>query len=150
MPGGEETVDLLDDRFVQELLAAPFPCCIATLDPDGRPYAVTVWCASEDGRVTVNAAEGRWLRNLRRDPRVSLLVVDTGNILRHVSIQGRVIAIEPDGDYAHIDSLSRIYERRSYQYSRPEDVPRFRLTIEPERVRTLDLEPPDPAAAEVR
>jgi PPOX class probable F420-dependent enzyme len=139
--------DLIKDELVRELLEAPFPCCLTSLDRDGSPYGVVVWCAPDGGRITVNAARGLWLRNLRRDPRVSLVVVDTGNILRHVSVQGRVVGIDPDERYAHIDSLSQVYEGRRYQYSTPEEVPRFRVAIEPDRVRTLDLAP---AEGEVR
>jgi Pyridoxamine 5'-phosphate oxidase len=133
---------LSDDPFVMEILEGPFPCCLTSLAGDGRPYSVVVWCAPERDWITVNAAEGVWLHNLHRDPRVSLVMVDTGNILRHVSVQGKVAAIAPDVDYDHIDRLSWIYEHRRYQYSTPEEVPRFKVTIEPEKVRTLDLTPP--------
>ena len=129
------------DEFVRQMLGAPHPCCLTSLDEDGRPYGVVVWCALEGGRFTVNAAGGHWLRNLRRDPRVSLVIVDVDNILRHVAVQGTVAEIEPDRGYAHIDSLSQMYEGRPYQYSRPEDLSRFRVVIEPTRVRTLDLKP---------
>ena len=71
------------------------------------------------------------------------MVVDTGNIMRHLSVSGRAIEIEPDDGYAHIDSLSQIYEGRPYQYSQPDDVTRFRVVIEPDSVRTFDYEPPD-------
>ncbi len=128
--------------IVDELLDGPYPCALTSLDRDGSPYSVVVWCQRADGRIAVNAADGLWLRNLRRDPRVSLVVVDTANILRHVNVQGRVVDITPDGEYAHIDALSRIYEGRRYAYSTPEEVPRFRVEIEPERIRTLDLPPP--------
>lgn len=130
------------DRFVREMLAAANPCCLTSLDQGGRPYGVVVWCALDGDDFTVNAGDGHWLANLRRDPRVSLVIVDTENILRHVAVDGTVVAIEPDPDYAHIDSLSQAYERRPYQYSLPEEVPRYRLTIEPSRIRTLDLAPP--------
>lgn len=129
------------DRFVREMLAAPHPCCLTSLDPDGHPYGVVVWCALDADQLTVNAGEGHWLANLRRDPRVSLVIVDAQNILRYVAVEGTVVAIEPDSDYAHVDSLSRIYEQRPYQYSRPEEVPRYRLTIAPDRVRRLDHTP---------
>lgn len=128
--------------IVDELLDGPHPCCLTSLDRDGSPYSVVVWCRQERGRITVNAAEGLWLRNLRRDPRISLVVVDVGNILRHVSVQGRVAEIVDDEGYAHIDSLSWVYEGRSYAYSKPEDVPRFRIEIEADQIRTLDLPPP--------
>lgn len=129
------------DRFVREMLAAALPCSITTLDRDGSPYGVVVWCALDGERFTVNAGDGRWLANLRRDPRVSLVIVDTENILRHVAVQGIVVEIEPDRDYAHIDSLSRLYEGRAYQYSSPADLPRYRIVIEPARIRTLDDTP---------
>jgi PPOX class probable F420-dependent enzyme len=134
--------DKTRDPFVRKMLAAQHPCALTSLDPDGRPYGVVVWCALDGDRFTVNAGDGRWLANLRRDPRVSLVIVDTENILRHVAVQGTVVAIGPDTDYAHIDSLSQAYEGRPYQYSLPEDEPRYRVTIEPDRIRTLDFAPP--------
>ena len=112
---------------------------LTTLREDGSPYSVVVWCGRDGDRVTVNAAEGRWLDNLRRDPRVSLVVVDTANILRHVGIEGRVAEIEPDEDYEHIDELSRVYLGRRYPWSTPEREARFRVVIEPDRVRTVDI-----------
>ena len=126
----------------QPAIVDELPCALTTLDADRSPYSVIVWCQRAGGRIAVNAADGLWLRNLRRDPRVSLVVVDTANILRHVNVQGRVTAITPDAGYEHIDSLSRVYEGRPYAYSTPAEVPRFRVEIEPERVRTLDLDAP--------
>jgi PPOX class probable F420-dependent enzyme len=131
-----------DRTLVAELLAGPYPCCLTTLRASGDPYGVVVWCGRDGERPTVNAAESRWLENLRRDPRVSMVVVDTANILRHVSVDGVVAAIEPDSDYAHIDALSLVYEGRRYAYSTPEEVPRFRVEIEPKRIRTVDISPP--------
>ena len=129
--------------IVDELLDGPYPCAITTLDRAGDPYSVIVWCGQDAERITVNAAEGVWLRNLRRDPRLSLVVVDTRNILRHVNVQGRVTDIALDSEYAHINALSEIYEGRPYAYSTPDEVQRFRVEIEPLRIRTLDLPAPD-------
>jgi PPOX class probable F420-dependent enzyme len=128
--------------IVEELLSGPYPCCITTLGASGEPYGVVVWCAPEGEDVTVNAGETRWLRNLRRDPRVSLVVVDTENILRHVAVQGWVKEISADEGYEHIDRLSAIYEGRRYQYTLPQDAPRFKVVIEAEKIRTLDISPP--------
>jgi PPOX class probable F420-dependent enzyme len=131
------------ENLVAELIDGPYPCCLTTLRADGSPYSVVVWCARKGERCTVNAAEGRWLDNLRRDPRVSFTVVDTGNILRHVGVDGVVVAIERDEDYAHIDALSQTYMGGRYQWSTPEGEPRFKVTIEPKRIRTVDIPPPD-------
>jgi PPOX class probable F420-dependent enzyme len=134
---------MADDKLIAELVDGPNPCCLTTLRRDGSPYSVVVWCGREGDRFTVNATEGRWLDNIRRDPRVSFVVVDAADILRHVGVDGVVVAVEPDEDYAHIDSLSRIYMGGRYQWSTPEDVPRFKLVIEPKRIRTVDIPPPD-------
>jgi PPOX class probable F420-dependent enzyme len=125
-------------ELVRELLEGPYPCCLTTLRADGDPYGVVVWCAPEGDLLTVNAAQGRWLANLRRDPRVSLVVIDTAEILRYVGIDGRVVAIEPDLHYAHIDALSDLYQGRPYAYTTPERVPRFKVTIEALRTRAVD------------
>lgn len=134
----------MDDQppIVAELLDGAYPCCLTSLDGAGNPYSVVVWCGRLGDAVGVNAADGVWLRNLQRDPRVSLVVVDTDNILRHVAIRGRVEEISLDADYAHIDSLSEVYEGRPYAYSKPKDVPRYRVVVGPEKIRTLDLEAP--------
>ena len=50
-----------------------------------------------------------------------------------------MVGIEPDRDHAHIDSLSLVYEGRRYAYSTSEEEPRFKLTIEPLRIRAFDL-----------
>ncbi len=130
-------------EIVDELLGGAYPCCLTTLNKSGTPYGVVVWCSLEGERLTVNAGEGHWLSNLRRDPRVSFVVVDTDNILRHVAGAGSVIEISDDSDYEHIDSLSRIYEGRRYQYSIPEQVPRFKVVIEPGKIRAQDYSPPE-------
>jgi PPOX class probable F420-dependent enzyme len=133
---------MADERLIEALVGGPNPCCLTTLREDGSPYSVVVWCGRDGDRFTVNAADGRWLDNLRRDRRVSFVVVDTANILRHVGVDGRVVEIEPDEDYEHIDELSMVYMGGPYRWSRPEDVPRFRVVIEADRIRTVDIPPP--------
>jgi hypothetical protein len=78
---------------------------------------------------------------------VSLVVVDTANILRHVGVDGVVVSVERDEDYAHIDGLSHTYLGGRYQWSTPEDVPRFKVVIEPTRTRAVDIPLP---ASEIR
>ncbi len=133
---------MADQDLIAELAEGPYPCALSTLRADGSPYSVVVWCGREGGRFAVNAAEGRWLENVRRDPRISFVIVDTANILRHVGVDGEVVSIEPDEGYAHINALSRVYMGTDYGWSTPDEVPRFKLTVEPIRLRTLDIPPP--------
>lgn len=49
---------------------------IATLDDDGAPYQVVAWYLVDGDCLVLNSAEGRrWPANLRRDGRISVVVV---------------------------------------------------------------------------
>jgi PPOX class probable F420-dependent enzyme len=126
-------------EIFDELIGGAHPCCLTTLDGGGGPYSVVVWCGRHGDDVAVNATESVWLANIRRDPRASLLVVDTANILRYVSIRGRVTEIEEDRDYEHINGLSEVYEGRPYAYSTPADVTRYRVVVAIDKLRTTDI-----------
>jgi PPOX class probable F420-dependent enzyme len=100
---------------LQALLREPNPAVIATLKPDGAPLSVATWYLWEDERALVNMDHSRArLDHLREDPRVSLTVLDTDDWYRHVSLRGRVVAIEPDHDLKDIDRLSRHYRGQDY------------------------------------
>ncbi len=93
---------------LQALLREPNPAVMASLQPDGSPLSVATWYLWEDGRVLVNLDHSRArLEHLRDDPRVSLTVLDTDDWYRHVSLRGRVAAIEPDdGPEGHRPDLA--------------------------------------------
>ena len=112
---------------LQALLREPNPAVMASLKPDGSPLSVATWYLWEDGRVLVNLDHSRArLEHLRKDPRVSLTVLDN-NWYRHVSLQGRVVAIEPDEELKDIDRISRHYRDQDYP---ARDNPRFSAWIE--------------------
>src|SRR4051812_24478879 len=100
---------------LQALLREPNPAVMASLKPDGSPLSVATWYLWEDdGRVLINLDHSRArLEHLRKDPRVALTVLDE-NWYRHVSLQGRVVAIELDTDLADIDRLSVHYRGEPY------------------------------------
>jgi PPOX class probable F420-dependent enzyme len=81
-----------------------------TLMSDGSPQTTPVWVDYRDGEVWVNSAEGRQKdRNVRRDPRVALAIVDPDNPYRYVEVRGRVREITRDGADAHIDAMAKKY-----------------------------------------
>ncbi|KEI45878.1 PPOX class F420-dependent oxidoreductase [Saccharopolyspora rectivirgula] len=100
---------------VSQLLAKPNPCVITTLRPDGQPVSVATWYSWENGRVLVNMDEGRKrLEYMRADPRVSLTILDEKSWYTHVSLQGRVVALEDDVDLRTIDRLAKHYTGEQY------------------------------------
>jgi PPOX class probable F420-dependent enzyme len=100
-----------------DLLAQPNPAVMATLAADGRPVTVATWYLLEtDGTVLLglDAARAR-LNHLRRDPRVSLTALASGDWYTHVSIQGRVVSIVDDEGLRDIDRLSQHYTGQPYR-----------------------------------
>jgi PPOX class probable F420-dependent enzyme len=100
---------------VRELLEKPNPAVITTVRADGQPVSVATWYLMDGDRVLVNMDEGRRrLDYLRRDPRVSLTVLDEAGWYTHVSLTGRVVEMREDPGLADIDRLSRHYTGKPY------------------------------------
>jgi PPOX class probable F420-dependent enzyme len=117
-----------------KLLTGPNFATFVTLDDDGLPQSTIIWVDAADGNVLVNTAKGRVKdRNVRRDPKVSVLVVREGDAYDWISVSGTVVDIE-EGERAerHIDELSHRYDGHGYSFT-PGQV-REILTIRPERI----------------
>jgi PPOX class probable F420-dependent enzyme len=83
---------------------------IATIMPDGSPQATAVWVDTDGEHVRFNTAEGRVkTKNLRRDPRVAVAILNADNPYEQVTIRGRVVEFVHEGAVEHIDSLARKY-----------------------------------------
>lgn len=83
---------------------------IATIMPDGSPQATTVWVDTDGEHVRFNTAEGRVkTKNLRRDPRVAVAILNADNPYEQVTIRGRVVEFAHEGAIEHIDSLAKKY-----------------------------------------
>jgi PPOX class probable F420-dependent enzyme len=111
---------------------------LATLMPDGRPQVTPVWCDYDGTHVIINSAKGRQKdRNIRRDPRVSLAIIDPENPYRYVEIRGRVEEITEDGAAAHIDKMAKKYLGvDKYPYGQPGEV-RVLYKIRPEHTQVM-------------
>ena len=97
-------------RDVLDLLSKPNPAVIATLRPDGQPGSVATWYVLDGDRILVNMSENRRrLAYLRKAPLVSLTVLAEASWYTHVSLQGRVVEMRDDLDFADIDRLSTHY-----------------------------------------
>ena len=117
----------------RELLKGPNFGFLADLMEDGAPHVSPVWVDASDGQVLVNTARGRVKeRNVRRDPRIALTVVNAENPYDKVDIRGRV-AETVDGAEAwdHIDALNRKYHRTDEPYPRRPGEERLILRIDP-------------------
>ncbi|CAL9349608.1 hypothetical protein SUDANB6_00438 [Streptomyces sp. enrichment culture] len=98
-----------------DLLRRPNPCVMATLRSDGTPVSTPTWYLWQDGRVLINLDGGRVrLKHLRRDPRVTLTVLDKDDWYTHVTLIGRVALLQDDDGLADIDRISEHYTGEPY------------------------------------
>ena len=111
---------------------------LGTIMPDGSPQVTPVWVDYDGKYVRFNSALGRVKdRNVRRDPRVSLSILDPDNPYRYLAIRGRVIEITQQGADDHINALSNKYTGNPiYAFRQPGEV-RVTYKIEAEKVSSL-------------
>ncbi|SRR5579875_856899 len=87
---------------------------LATIMPDGSPQVTPIWFEYKDGLIRINTAVGRIkARNLDRNPRVAMAIMDPANPYRYLQIRGHVTRSTKDGADAHIDALARRYLART-------------------------------------
>jgi PPOX class probable F420-dependent enzyme len=106
---------------------------VATVMADGGPEATLVWIETDGTYIYFNTAIHRLkARNLKRDPRVAIVVYDCNEPYRDVlAIKGRAELILEGAD-EHIDKLSRIYEGQPFTF-RPDET-RVIVKVTPERI----------------
>jgi PPOX class probable F420-dependent enzyme len=100
----------------REFIGDGVDATLITLNPDGSPQVSVVWVALRstadgDELVTAHLAEHKKVRNIRRDPRVAVTIVQAGDVkreLRHyLSIEGTA-HIEEGGAPELLVSLSEV------------------------------------------
>ena len=115
-----------------ELLWSDNIAVVATVGRDGAPQQTPTWVDYDGEHVLFNTAEGRVKpRNLRRDPRVSLCVVDRDDSHNWVTIVGTA-ELTHEGAEHHIHELARKYTGDDYPLKDGEQ--RVLVRITPERV----------------
>lgn len=121
-----------------DLFERPLLCALSTINPDGQPHTVPVWCDFDGKNVRVNApAETRKARNMKMGSKVTLLVLDPQNGGHWIEVMGHVVEVndEAHGARQHINSLSKKYTGNPvYQgFGRSNDT-RMMYVIEPDKV----------------
>src|SRR5712691_8755029 len=94
---------------------------LATLNADGSPQVTPVWVDFDGANIVVNTARGRVKdKNLRREKRVALTILDPENPYRYLGVQGRVVEMTEQGADAHIDQMAKKYlNKDTYPFRAP-------------------------------
>jgi len=120
---------------LQQLLQKPVICIFATIMPDGSPHTTQTWVDTDGTFILINSVEGHQkVRNVQRDPRVMISVIDPARGMRAINIRGRVAEITKEGADLHFKKLiQRNMGDKEYPYRRPGQV-RILLKITPEKI----------------
>ena len=126
------------DSKVERLLNGKNLVFLATTMADGSPQVTPVWGNFADSYILINTAEGRIKhKNILRDPRVAISVVDVKNPLDMTSIRGEVVEILPDYESNHADFLTKQYMGKEKYPFKQLDEKRITLKIEPKKIFVL-------------
>lgn len=107
---------------------------VATLLPDGAPHVTPTWVDFDGEHVLVNTVAGnRKHKNVQRDPRISLSIIDPENPYRYLTVRGAVVEMRREGAREHLNQLAERYTGKS-EYPGPGGEKRVVLVIEPESV----------------
>jgi len=100
-----------------DLAECPRVAALSTLMGDGTPQTSVVWCDFDGANLRVNTMAGFLKeRNMRRDPRVTLLCYDPHEPSRYLEVRGEVVEMTRDGAAAHLDALASKYLGRPVRY----------------------------------
>jgi PPOX class probable F420-dependent enzyme len=117
---------------------------LGTVNKDGSPQVTPTWIdiiekeENEDGReeiILINTAVDRLKqKNVSRDPRVSISIVDEDNPYSMVTIKGRVVEQTTEGADEHIDKLAKRYLDADRYPAHSPSVKRIILKVKPEKI----------------
>jgi PPOX class probable F420-dependent enzyme len=120
-----ELVGLLESKAV---------AFVSTIGPRGEPQTTPLWFLYADGTVRFSLVEGRQkLRNLRRDPRLSLVVADPADPTWYVELRGHIEDLVADPDLSLERAVAEKYTGRHVDVE-PPGTPRFAASMVVERV----------------
>jgi hypothetical protein len=119
---------------LEPLLESRAIAFVSTIGPRGEPQTTPLWFLWEHGVLQFSLVEGRQkLRNLRRDPRLSVVVADPADPTWYVELRGRVDDLTPDPDLVLERTVAEKYTGGHVDVE-PPGTPRFRARVLVERV----------------
>jgi PPOX class probable F420-dependent enzyme len=134
----------------RDLVECPPVAALTTITPNGYPQTSVVWCDFDGEFVRINTMRGfAKERNMRLNPRVTILGYDPRQTLRYLEVRGTVVDMTETGAVEHLDDLASKYAGRPIRYFGDAIPARFALTeipvlcrIRPTHVVAMDATEP--------
>lgn len=97
-----------------DLVNIPRVAALTTLMPNGQLQTTPVWCDFDGEYIRINTMRGfRKEKNMRANPKVTLLCYDPREPLRSLEVRGEVVEMTGDGAMEHLDHLTFLYTGKS-------------------------------------
>jgi PPOX class probable F420-dependent enzyme len=140
--GSSKKSDSITDPSIAKLFEEKNFAFLATLMKGGTPHVTPTWVDIDksNNTILINTAKGRVKhRNISRDPRVGISVIDSSNPYHMVSVRGKVIE-QINGKEAdeHIDKLAKKYLGKDKYPGRASGEERLLLRIKPQHVARME------------
>jgi len=106
---------MIDDA-IKTLATGKNFAILTTLLPDGQPQSQVMWVDADDDHILINTEMHRQkFKNVERDPRATVTIVEADNPYSYAEVRGRVVeVVRGDEARAHIDTLSQKYVGKPY------------------------------------
>ena len=137
-------VTLISKEDISKLFSGRNLVFIATLSKDNSPHLTPVWADMDEKEelVLINSFEGSAkVRNVRRDPRVALSIVETHNTYKMVSMKGKVVDITMNDADNHLHKLAKKYLGIGKYYYRKPSHKRVIIKVKPEKIMGISIHP---------
>ena len=137
-------VTLTSKEDVSKLFSGRNLVFIATLSKDNSPHLTPVWADMDEKEelVLINSFEGSAkVRNVRRDPRVGLSIVETHNTYKMVSMKGKVVDVTTNDADNHLHKLAKKYLGIGKYYYRKPSHKRVIIKVKPEKIMGISIHP---------
>ncbi len=125
----------------KDLLEEPVYVVVTTVMPDGQPQSTVVWASYDGEFIYINTTTARQkARNLRANPKVTVVAIDTNNPYHWLEVRGEVIDTTEEGAVEHITELAKMYAGVEKYYGgfapaeRAKTETRLKVTIKPTKV----------------
>jgi PPOX class probable F420-dependent enzyme len=101
----------------RDLADCPPTAALTTVTAQGYPQTSVVWCDFDGQCLRVNTMRGfAKERNMRRNPRATLLCYDPHRPLRYLEVRGMVVGMTETGAAEHLDCLASKYAGRPARF----------------------------------
>ncbi|GAA1679119.1 PPOX class F420-dependent oxidoreductase [Kribbella yunnanensis] len=118
----------------KDLLSSTAIAIVGTIGKKGEPQVTPQWFLWDGEQVRISLVEGRQkLRNLRRNPAISVMIVDPAQPTYYLELRGRIDELVPDPEFDLEQAIARKYVGE-WSDVEPPGTPRFAASVVVERI----------------